>query len=268
MASFIRYVQLSVGRLVTDSHFITFSIRRRSEDTQADGTIQVYNLSPTNEKRISERGLPVVLNAGYLRPSRSVAEIFRGDVVRFERQRIGNDRVSVIHVGNEVMKQTAATLERTYVGPVRTRVVVRDLANALGLPYSGLENVPNAVINDTRISGLVTDNLRTVLRNVDARFYIDGGVVYFTRVGARIRPSESAGARIVVSQSSGMIGTPTVTDDGIRVRTILEHRINLGSTIRVISIGESLGVFKVVEIEHAGDNRQGEFTTLVEGRPL
>ena len=65
-----------------------------------------------------------------------------------------------------------------------------------------------------------------------------------------------------------MIGTPTVTDDGIRVRTILENRIHLGAIFRVVSLGRSLGDYKVVEIEHSGDNRQGEFVSLIEGRPL
>ena len=267
MAGFIRYISVQVGRLFTDSHYIVFSIRRRSTDTQADGDVRIYNLSDNNEELVTERGLPVVLAAGYLRPQQNVSEIFRGDVVRFERQRIGNDRVSVVHVGNEVMRQTSATIERTYDGRATVHQIINDLVRELRLSAGSLEDIPNTTLFNYRVSGPVTDSLRRLLEEerIGLRFYIDGGVVYFTQQG---RPSRGPTSRFVISQDSGMIGTPTVTDDGIRVRTILENRIHLGAIFRVVSLGRSLGDYKVVEIEHSGDNRQGEFVSLIEGRPL
>lgn len=266
MASFIRVIRVRVGRLETTNHYVTFSIRRRSDDTQANGAIRIYNLSKTNEERISERGLPVVLFAGYERPQSDITEIFRGDVVRFERQRIGNDRISVVHVGNEVLRQNTVVLNRTFRGPTSVRQIVRDLVRELGLPHGPIDDIPDITrFEDFPANGPVIDSLRTILKDANVRFYIDGGVVYFTSPG---RPTRGPRLRFVISQESGMVGTPTVTDDGIRIRTLLDHRIYLGATVRVVSLGESVGEYKVVEIEHSGDNRQGEFISLIEGRPL
>lgn len=266
MPNFLRFIRARIGTLETRGHYITFSIRRRSDDTQANGDIRIYNLSKQNEERISERGLPVVLTAGYVTPQDSISEVFRGDVVRFERQRIANDRVSVVHVGNDVMRQNSAVLERNFRGPTRLRQIVVDLVREMQLSHGSLSDIPDVErAEDFAATGAVTDSLRSLLAEVGVRFYVDGGVVYFTKQG---RPTISPTTRFVISQDLGMVGTPTVTDDGVRLRTILDHRIHLGAIIRVVSLGQSIGDFKVVEIEHSGDNRQGEFVSLIEGRPL
>ena len=92
------------------------------------------------------------------------------------------------------------------------------------------------------------------------RWYNDDGVIYLTANGV---PSVSASASSwTIHQGNGMIGSPTVTDTGMRVLTTLNPGIHLGDKVIVESIvTDERGPYKVVAIEHSGDNWSGEFKT-------
>ena len=280
---FLRSVRLTIGEAgqavrITDL-LVKFRIRREATDTPAEGHVDVYNLNESNETRIRERAERVVLEAGY---AGQLETIFDGDVRRVERQRVNLDRITRVHVGGNVEARTRSIFIRSYEGEVAVRDIVADGVATLGLTLGPLDLIPeSAVETDFRYSGPTHVMLTQRLRPLGVRWYEADGTIHFTRLRRSI---DDRPGGVLISERSGMVGSPTVTDDGIRVRTLLDPRLRLDTLIRVESAvlpdaasGDSLNLragefhqaeWKIVTVEHTGDNREGQFHTVVEARPV
>ena len=85
------------------------------------------------------------------------------------------------------------------------------------------------------------------------------------------RPGIAKGSVLTVSEQTGMIGTPGITEDGLRVRTLIDHRVELDGLVQVFSTfygSETVGLWKCVAIRHWGDSREGDAVTEMELRHL
>lgn len=283
---FLRSVRVIVGdddsATRVDSLYIRFRIKREATSTPAEGEVDIYNLNESNETRIRERAVRVVLEAGY---QDKLDCIFDGAVRRVERHRSNLDRVTRIHVGGKTAREGAerrSIFMRTYQGTVSIRDIIRDAVNHMGLELGPLDLIPeDADEHDFTYNGSTQLMMTERLRPLGIEWYEENGVIRFSRYRMT---QDDRPEGITISEHSGMIGVPTVTDDGIRVSTLLDARIQLDTRIQIESTvlqqaasGDAIneraaeldgGFWKVVELEHRGDNREGEYMTTMEGRPL
>ena len=296
---FLRRVRVNVGddaqRFVIEDLLIRFDIRRQTTATPASGYVEIWNLSDRSETRIRARGETVLLEAGY---GDRLEAIFLGDVRRIRREstetdrrpewspveisRQGQDRITRIYVGGAVSKQAAAVFSRTYEGQVAVRTIVIDMIAALGLDVGDLSLIPDDTKTNFRYNGgLVGIALERLIEPYGIRWYEEGGRANFTRTG---QSGDDRRDGIRISERTGLIGVPTRTDDGLRLRTLLDHRLRLDKIVRVESSVLSEGAegsptneraaeytgshWKIVEVRHAGNNRANEFYTEIDLRPL
>ena len=264
---YLRLVRATVGDLEVENLLIRFRIRREATSTPPEGTIDIFNLSGKSETRIRERGREVVLEAGY---GDTVDRIFDGRVRRVERQRENLDRITRIHVGGSIGAAPGRSIfVRSYEGTVPVRDLITDGVAELGLTLGPLDLVPaDAVETDFNYSGQTRIMLTERLRPLGLEWFEDdGGIVRISRIQ---QTADDRPQGVIISEATGMIGTPTVTDDGLRVRSVLDARLRLDTRCRVESVVAEVSdrTWKVIENEHAGDNREGEYTTIVELRPL
>ena len=282
---FIRNVRLTIGagdeEVRIEDLFIKFRIRREATNTPAAGEIDIYNLNQSNETRIRDRGMRVLLEAGY---AGNFNPIFDGDIRRVERERVDLDRITRIHIGGNVARQAASIFIKSYVGETLVRQIVRDGIEVLGLDAGPLDLIPiTAVETDYDYAGPTRLMLTRLLSPRGIEWYEDnGGVVRISKIGVT---ADDRPQGVTISEQSGMIGSPTTTDDGIRVLTLLDSRLTLDTRIRIESAvlaaaasGDAVNevaeeitgnpTWKVIQVEHAGDNREGEFVTQVEARPI
>ena len=255
---YLRGVRVTVGddeeALVVDNLLIRFRIRREATSTPAEGHVDIANLHPDNERRIHERGRRVRLEAGY---GDVLNLIFEGDVRRVERQREALDRITRVHVGGNVMRQTSpkAVIVHTWEGVTPIRTIVADAVAVMGFDLGSLDLIPaDAVETDFQYNDDARLLLTFRLKPLGIEWFEDDGVIRFSRI--QKSASEVASA-VTISEASGMIGTPTVTDDGIRVITLLDNRIKLDSRVTVESslLDDTTAQWKVIVVEHSGDNR-------------
>ena len=69
--------------------------------------------------------------------------------------------------------------------------------------------------------------------------------------------------QVEISEATGMVGTPVVTEKGVRARVLLDPQIepNAGATI----ISENVnGDYTIISVLHRGDSRQGLWTSELE----
>ena len=281
---YLRTVRAIVGggeeTLTIEDLFIRFRLRREATSTPASGTVEIFNLNETNEVRIRERGKRICLLAGY---GDDPSLIFDGSIRRVERLRAGLDRITRIHVGGRAVAEPRRSMfVRSYEGEVTIRDIVRDGVTELGFQIGPVDLIPEeAVETDFTYSGPTRLMISQRLDPFGVKWYEDGGVIYFTRMQ---KTGDDRPAGVTISEQTGMIGSPTVTDDGIRVRMLLDDRLKLDTRFQVQTSVISPGAsgertskraaeiegakWKVIEVTHAGDNREGEFSTTVEGRPI
>ncbi len=248
--------------------YIHFRIRREARSTPAEGFIEIYNLTPRSEARIRERAERVMLKAGY--EGRSEI-IFDGDIRRVERVRQELDRITMIHIGGMVAKQQKATFNRTYQGDTPIRTIYTDAIATLGFDLGPFDLIPeDAVETDFRYDGPTGLLLDQLLLPYGLKWFEEDGVARVTAIG---KSTDDRQEGVLITERTGMIGTPTVTDDGLRVNTLLDVRLKLDTKCRVESSileDEMSGnqIYKVINLVHAGDNREGQFNTVADLRPV
>ena len=200
------------------------------------------------------------------------------------------DRIVRVHVGGKISGAEVAgqgrrsVFVRGYETMVSVRELVADGVETLGLVLGDISIIPeDAVETDFSYNGDTQLMLRERLRPLGIEWYEEDGVVRFSKIRASVDDRIEG---VVISERTGMLGSPTETDDGVTVRTLLDPRLRLDTRIRIESSVLDRGasgdaeniragevtlpgtVFKVVEVTHEGDNREGPFETTVQARPL
>ena len=79
------------------------------------------------------------------------------------------------------------------------------------------------------------------------------------------RDNEPERGTFWLSHATGLIGTPSLTEDeGLRAKMALNRSIELSQLVEVSSEAVD-GWFRVKTLVHRGDNWDGEFVTEIEG---
>ncbi len=274
---YLRRVRATIGNaggaVAIEDLLVRFRVSKESTSTPAAGTIDLFNIAADTERRIHERAVRALLEAGYA--DGTLQTVFDGSVRRVERLRTDLDRVVRVHVGGKTSRaggnlDSNSVFIRTYQGTVPVSTIVRDGIETMGLEAGNLSLIPeDAEIVDFQYNGETGLMLQERLKPLGLEWYEENGVVHVTKPMAST--DDSAGS-FMISEGTGMIRSPTVTDDGIRVITMLDPRIRLDARFKIESrlVGDEVTTttWKASKVEHSGDNREGEYQTRIEGKAL
>lgn len=277
-----------------DSLRITIEIKKTASGKPAEGVVKIYNLNESTETRIRRRGerirVLVGYNNDYVVPDSngltinddpeyesSLSAIHDGQIRQVERVNEGLDRVTHITLGGNVFNITQANSDVSYSGPVSVRRVVQDVLPDFGLDSFGVEGLPTDQLHDFMFSGRTSELVDKILNPLGVQWIERNGSIVFSKRG---EPIGDFGP--LIRAGAGLIGSPAVTDKGIKAKVLMDPRIEIGTRIRIESTvlgnaasgdaesaraAESEGVYKVVQLLHRGCNRDGEFVTEFEGVP-
>jgi len=74
---------------------------------------------------------------------------------------------------------------------------------------------------------------------------------------------------VVISAQTGMIGVPDITDNGIRVETLLNPQLRCNRLIEVrsetLEMNEKGTRYRISDLRFSGDNRDGDFIASIGG---
>jgi len=238
---------------------ISFSVERTADENAMQATIEIYNLSPNNRERIYERGGPVLLMAGY---PETISILLDGNVERVRIRRDGRARITTIDcVGQSIaLDRLGGVTMRSYDGWVQANIIFADIVSDMGMESGDLSYVQNYRVKDFVWSGpssaALTSLLRWIARNVNEsfRWWDDDGVIRIREVGRDMRSAPA----ISTSRKTGMVDSPTRTDDGIEVQMLLEPRVQIGSRVTIASEAIT-GTFTCTQLRHRGDTWSGDF---------
>ena len=237
---------------------IVFNIRRDAAPATQPSTIALYNLSEASERLISERGDMVRLEAGYV--GDELALVAEGQIRRIDHPREGLDRISTIAIGQSDVQQ-ATIFHRSYKGAT-LRLIVGDIVAEMGLTlHPSVSILPAETFAEWSITARCRDALTELLHPRGIRWYELAGEIGFA--SATMQGTAGALGIPIISEASGMIGSPAPTEKGIRVKTLLDPGIAPNQTIVVESEAIN-GRYTVIVVLHRGDTRENGWETEIE----
>lgn len=268
---------------------IIFSVQAMDVDRPSTASIKVLNLSDATARSIAKEFQAVSLQAGY--EQGNFGQIFSGSIMQVRRGRYNakdtyveilaaaGDKAFNLSVVSKALAAGSSRLDRAnaVIGQMAeddATITKGSLPSSLGT--GGI--LPRGKV----LFGLGRDHLTDVANSGDVSWSIDqNGVLNMIPIQGYL-PGEA----LVINSRTGMIQNPEATNDGIKVRMLLNPLVKLGTRLQIdeasinattilnqgfpaysdISFVASTandGVYKVLVAEYNGDTRGPDWYTEV-----
>ncbi len=236
--------------------------------------IAIANLSDDTATALFKKGSKIALRAGF---DETIDFIFVGKIRNsFKERNVGTVLHRIIARGND---QPDKTINTTLGVNTKLVAIIKACADSMGFPL---------VITEKDFDDIPPYSRGYILHG-DPRVYLDrlakthgfSYVVDKNRLIVTKNDSFQPGAPFEVSQFTGMIGIPEITEVGCDVSLSLNPSIRIGSRIDIQSelvtfnfnniyfneLPEQAGsgIYRVFKIRHTGDNHSDNWRTRITG---
>lgn len=253
---------------------VKFQTKKGDTETPNSAEIRVYNLSEATMSRLRREFTRVVLQAGY---EGNAGVIFDGNIRQaLSGRENGTDTYLDIIAADGDRAYNFATVNSTLAAgstPADRVNVCGDAfadkgAGAGHVPDLGGEKLPRGKV----MYGMARKYMRDEAESTDTAWSIqDGKMIMLPNAG--YLPGEA----VVLTHETGLIDAPEQTNDGIKVRALLNPRLRIGGRIKLDnkSIQEaktdlkanaqrppkmdSDGFYRILKVEFTGDTRGTEW---------
>lgn len=252
---------------------VTFRVELTLSRDLNSAEVSIYNLSKTSRGFLSAGGLgagasvPTSISAGYVD---NISQIFLGDLEYGRSFRNGADWITTLQSQDGAVASTSRISEsfkKIKIGEVLRQLTERlgtNLGNAAEKALAGPQrgNVTE-YIKGVVLHGNVIDEVDRIARQMGLRFSIQAGEARF------LTPTETlSGKAILVTEDTGLVGSPEPGEDGIvSARMLLQPQILPGLRVKIQS-AEIDGFFRVERAVYAGDTWGQDWYTDIEAKPL
>jgi hypothetical protein len=255
---------------------IDFNVMAHRRSKPNTGQFTIYNLSESSRNLFNEEGRAIEFKAGY---AGQLNTIFRGTLKNVRNQYTAPDWTTILFSGDGQKKFDEAIFSKTYSQGTAVETIVKDLALNLGLPSEievGSPGYNQSLLYSASYSGKTKDVLDTVCRDYGLEWSIQYGVL---EVRPYREPRSKDTTAVLLTSQTGMIGSPTVTEKGVKVKSLLNPEIRPGRLIKIDSkstIISKAGLDKKDKVQSAngtficdvcnfsGNNYGGDFAVEIE----
>lgn len=246
-----------------------FSVRQADIEFPQTAQIRVYNIAPATTAKIKTNEYTrIILQAGYQDGAFGV--IFDGQVVQ---ARLG--RESAVDTYMDVLCSAGYSNHQAVINQtLAAGATVTDTANAAAAAMACPLNA-DGITSDFKLPrgqalyGMARDKLHQAAATAGSSFFYENGAVTMVPLQG-FKP----GAAVILNSATGMIGWPEQTQDGIKVRCLLNPLIAIGSRLQIDNASilrapisnsyqfvnnlpglDSDGLYRVYVIDHRGNTR-------------
>lgn len=213
-----------------------FRVSQSDIDTPTILDVRVYNMSDTTAKKLSniKEYTDVILNAGYF--GGNFGTVFAGTIKQTRRGRESpTDKFFDILAAMDDLPFNFGMVNLSLeAGSNSTQDQVDAIIGQLGGFGVVKGYTPDFNTTGTQLArgkvlyGMAKDELRNIARTTQTSWSIQNKQLQFIPLSSYL-PGEA----VVLTQKTGMIGLPEQTQDGIRVRCLLNPRIVVGSAVKI-----------------------------------
>lgn len=264
--SFLLEIGNDKETLVVDSLRVKFSIKRGAKSKPDTATFQVYNLSEENRRRVTYDYNQVRLSLGY----GELAVVYHGEIIGSSVKDATSDGDIILEIsaGDGLTDYSKSTVNVTLAAGANDEEIVRQcLLNMKKTEATYVEQFTDKKLTrGSVLFGRCRAKLSVAAANQGRAWRIqDNGLVM-------VGDANVIGDQIyLLSQETGMLGKPEVTEDGIIVRSLIIPAIGNGSWVAIQSVtmpdinGEAKVLYNELEGDTMGDKWEMKLT-CVNGR--
>jgi hypothetical protein len=243
---------------------IVFSVEKTSTSEANHASVQVYNLAEQTRGWLKSKDQAVVLNAGYLESSQ---RLFAGVIDRLEHEREGVDLVTTIECKDGGLDLRDPEFHRSYRAGTSKASIISDIV--ANMPHTtqgpvaalGAQGRTGGAV---ALSGTCKRVLDRLGRSWGYEWSIQDGVLQVLDEGEAATPEILA---VKLTPTTGLIGSPTKTERGVKARSLLRPSLRPGSYL-VVESEFLTGGYKAESVRHDGDTHGGAWNTETEARSL
>jgi hypothetical protein len=253
---------------------VRFEIKQGVKDTPNAAKITVFNLSEASRGAISgnaalqpgktatgamgQVGTQVSLVAGY----QGIADtLFFGSAFKVTTKRDGPDITTEIEATDGQYALLNAAFNQTYAKGTPLSAILSDVAKAMGVNIGVVIGLPDYTLSRSQtLSGGCRQVLDTCLRRHGIEFNVLNNKLNMVPKGRHLGKTA-----IVVSPQTGMLGVPSITDEGVTFDSLLNPKLIPGQLVQVVSQNEKAqGFYKLRAATFVGDSHADDWKVTAE----
>jgi hypothetical protein len=254
---------------------IYFNISKGVSGSANTAEIKIWNLSEDHRNSVGKELDDIILEAGYMPPEGggNVGILFQGQIRDVEHTRDGPDIITIISCGDGDRAFRKATISKTYPKGTPVQEVVEGIYKELekeGIK-KGEWKFPDDI--DAKkfkrpysMCGACSRELNTLGRGKGFYWSVQNETM-------EVIPSDGHLPGVVlITPETGMINTPTITDNGVKVSALLNPEVRPNRTVKIesqtLEMNGEGGLYRVSQATYTGDNRDGTFEVSIHGEAI
>lgn len=276
---YIRVAELTVGNASTGLKItglrIAFEITKDLQGYPNLAKIQIYNLSEDSRSQIQDEFENVILSVGY---EGNVSTIFTGDIRNVQKIRQGVDIITEIYAGDGNRDFADSYFNKSFVAGTTVESIISEVKKELSTVTSGVVQGldPTAQkLFGSSFSGSVPEVMDQLGEENNFDWSIQDNKLDV------IAKDSVVDEIYVISSRTGMINSPTITEIGADVTTLLNPKVIPGRVIKVESVAPNFnlgnlnfrnvnktlgeGQYKVIKVIHSGDTHSQLWQSSITG---
>lgn len=221
------------GEKGLDLSELRFRFLVQNADTQSPNSvsIRVYNLSDETARSVQKEYSRVVLQAGYAETGFGV--IFDGTIKQFRRGREDalTSYLDILAADGDLGFNFGICNQTFAAGTTTSRDRVAALAKSMGLGFQldqNLASTGGTLPRGKVLFGMARDLMNCEANNQGSTWSIQNGQVQVTTLAGYL-----PGDAVELNSLTGLIGVPEQTEDGIRVRCLLNPKLRIGGRVKI-----------------------------------
>lgn len=261
----------------------TFKIKRGDYQTPNTADVRVYNVAPKTTLQIEKEGTRLVLQAGY---DGNYGVIFDGQIKQVRRGRESAtdtylditvaDGDSAYNYSMSAFALAAGSKPNDRVAAILENMALNGVVGGY-VPDLGGNPLPRG----KSVFSMSRDELRNIAFNAQSSWSIQDGKLNMIPITAYM-----PGQIPIITAATGMLGLPEQTQNGIRIKCLLNPNIKIGQVVKLdnesiqryrygTGVSDQLtnetlniqiklnndGLYYVMMAEHSGDTRGEEWQT-------
>ena len=240
--------------------------------------LDIYNPNNDTLSALQKKYTKITLNAGY---EGDVILLFKGEVRNVFQFKSGTERVITVYAGDGERDWQNAIFNKTFTENVTISSAIEEVLKSfkevtVGV-INGLPQVADKLRGQT-LSGSSKDILDGFGSEYGFDWSIQDGEVVITPDESPLEGDEA----VLVNAATGMLGSPTLTEIGANVTTLLNPRLLPNKAFQIESVNTDIqlanlffrnikrtsaeGTYKIQEVTFKGNSRENEWTSAVKGR--
>lgn len=224
------------------------------------GTLEIWNLSKESREALRKELDSARLEAGHVEAgNRGI--ILTGQIRDVAHARENADIVTTVEVGDGEKGYRQGTIRRTFPAGTKPAEMIDAILEQMpevdrGVIHEAVQDLP-AYPRAVVMCDFCTRELDKIGRTHGLHWSVQDGAL-------EVVPGDRFIDEVtVISQRTGMIGVPSVTDKGIEVRTLLNPQIKVGRVIEVrsetLDMNDEQGRFRVSGVGFSGDTHADDW---------